>query len=63
MGRADAIRMTEEIPKEWDVTNEALEALRDFIVRRAVYVAETIEDQLWPQGELDFTTEETEEEP
>ncbi len=46
--------MTEEIPKEWDVSKEALEALRDFIIGRAGYVAETIEDRLWPQHELNF---------
>ena len=52
--RADASRMTQDIPKEWDVTQEALEALRDFIVGRAGFVSETIEERLWPQRELDF---------
>jgi hypothetical protein len=52
--RAEAVRMTEGIPKEWEVKSDALDALRDLIVGRAAFVADTIESQIWPQGEFDF---------
>lgn len=52
--RAKAARMTEGIPKEWEVSSDALDALRDLIVGRAAFVADTIESQIWPQGEFDF---------
>lgn len=54
MTRAQAIRMTDGIPREWEVKTDALEALRDLVVSRASYVADTIEILLWPQAEFDF---------
>lgn len=44
--------MTKEIPKEWDVKREALDALVDLVVGRATFVAETITSRIWPQGSL-----------
>jgi hypothetical protein len=59
--RAEVVRITQEIPREWEVGGEALEALADLVVGRASYVADTIESQLWPQKDLDFgNTGETE---
>ncbi len=52
--RADIVRWTREVPREWQVTSKALDALADLIVGRAAYVAATIEDRLWPQREIDF---------
>lgn len=52
--RTEAVRMTEGIPKEWEVKSDALDALRDLIVGRAAFVADTIENQIWRQGEFDF---------
>jgi hypothetical protein len=54
MNRTEAARMTDGIPKEWEVTSDALDALRDLIVGRATFVADTIEGQIWPQAEFDF---------
>lgn len=44
--------MTKQIPKEWDVKREALDALVDLVVGRATFVAETIISRIWPQGIL-----------
>jgi hypothetical protein len=52
MDRTEVVRMTQGIPKEWEVTTEAREALADLVVGRAGYVADTIESALWPQREL-----------
>jgi hypothetical protein len=52
--RAEVVRIMQDIPKEWEVGVEALEALADLVVQRAAYVADTLEDQLWPQKDLDF---------
>jgi|SRR5262245_42535521 len=54
LDRTDVVRMTQQVPKEWDVTKAAMDALVDLIVGRAVYVAETIGNGLWPQRDLDF---------
>ena len=54
LDRTQVVLMTQSIPKEWDVTRAAMDALVDLIVDRAVYVAETIEERLWPQREFDF---------
>jgi hypothetical protein len=51
---SEVVRMTQGIPKEWEVTTETLDALRDLIVGRAAYVADSIESNLWPQREFDF---------
>lgn len=51
--------MIQHIPNEWEVSQEVREALVELVVSRAVYVANTIEARLWPQGEL-FPEEEEE---
>ena len=45
-------KMTEHVPKEWEVTREAMDAVIELIVGRAAYVADTIESRIWPQGTL-----------
>jgi hypothetical protein len=52
--RTDLVRMTEDIPGEWEVGAEARNAVTDLIVGRATFVADTIESRIWPQGEFDF---------
>jgi hypothetical protein len=42
------------MPQEWHVRTEVQNALVDLIVARAVFVADTIVELLWPQRELDF---------
>jgi hypothetical protein len=54
INRTDVVRMTKDIPMEWEVTTETLDALTDLVVGRAAYVADSIEGQLWPQREFDF---------
>ena len=54
MNRTEATRMTEGVPKEWGVDADAMEALVEFIIGRAAFVADTIEGLLWEQPELDF---------
>lgn len=50
---AEIVReMANQVPKEWEVSQVAMDALVDLIVRRAAFVAETIESHLWPQGSL-----------
>lgn len=51
--------MANQIPNEWDVTREALDALVNLVVRRASFVAETITSKIWPQGNL-FSEDEAE---
>lgn len=52
--RATAAGITQTIPKEWEVGQEAADALLDLILGRAAFVAETIERCIWPQGDIDF---------
>lgn len=52
--RANVVRMTELIPNDWDVSQQALEALVELIFGRAHFVAETIVSRIWPQGSLPF---------
>jgi hypothetical protein len=52
--RDTVTRITQALPREWDVAKDVQEALVDLIVRRAVFVAESIESKLWPQRELPF---------
>lgn len=47
-----AIRDT---PKQWDISAESREELAKLLFERSRYVADTIEEKLWPQKELDFT--------
>lgn len=54
MNSVEAAQMTSDVPREWGVPDEAFDALREFLVRRAVFVAETIERRLWPQQEFPF---------
>ncbi|WLD14663.1 HipA family kinase [Planctellipticum variicoloris] len=50
---AEVVReMIDCVPNEWDVKREARNALVDLVVGRAIFVAETIETRLWPQGSL-----------
>jgi hypothetical protein len=44
--------MVADLPSEWDVSGPAREALVSLIVTRAAYVAETIEEKIWPQKSL-----------
>lgn len=50
--RSDVISVTNDIPREWDVKPQALDALIELILHRAVFVADTIVNRLWPQGVL-----------
>jgi len=52
--RATVGRMTQTIPREWDVNTDVQEALVDLILSRAEFVADSIEARLWPQRELPF---------
>lgn len=54
LDKATVVPFVHGIPREWSVTSEAQNALIDFIVDRAAFVAGTIVDALFPQGELDF---------
>lgn len=60
--RNTALQWTVGIPREWDVRQDALNALIDLVVQRATFVAETIENKIWPQRSLEFGPE-TEREP
>ena len=42
------------IPRQWDVNAGALEALVNFILDRAVFVAAEIERIIWPQLDLAY---------
>jgi hypothetical protein len=55
--RRTAVGITQTIPNEWEVAPHALDALLDLILGRAAFVAATIEQRLWPQGELAFDDE------
>ncbi|GAB4151569.1 MAG: hypothetical protein Tsb009_27030 [Planctomycetaceae bacterium] len=48
----DVRTMTQSVPKEWEVSREALDALVELVVGRARFVADTIEKRIWPQNEL-----------
>lgn len=59
VSRADVKAITGDLPRKWDVKPAALDALVELILSRAVYVADTIVDRLWPQGVL-FEEDESE---
>ena len=61
MNSAEAVRLTEGVPHAWGFSGETLEALREFVVRRAQFVADTIAGRLWPQREFLFNEEQEEE--
>lgn len=44
-----------DTPKQWDISAESREELAKLLFERSRYVADTIEEKLWPQKELDFT--------
>lgn len=50
----DASQFVAEIPPEWDVDSPTRTALVEFIVKRAQYVASTVENRIFPQGEFTF---------
>jgi hypothetical protein len=52
--RAVIASMMQSIPPAWEVRREVQEAWIELIFRRAMFVADTLEDKLWPQAELDF---------
>ena len=56
-----AVRSTEGVPHAWGFSGETLEALREFVVRRAQFVADTLVGRLWPQREFPFNEEKEEE--
>ena len=43
-----------DIPSSWEVNKEVQEAWVNLIMRRASFVADTIEAKLWPQKPLDY---------
>ena len=50
--RQTAKTIIESVPQEWDLDREVRSALLDFLVRRAEFVADTVERRLFPEGEL-----------
>lgn len=56
--RAVVASMMQSIPPAWEVRREVQEAWVELIYSRAMFVAETLEDKLWPQAELDFSERE-----
>ncbi|MCH7687507.1 MAG: hypothetical protein IH899_12630 [Planctomycetes bacterium] len=57
LGRIDETavkRIVADIPNQWQVADKAKAALVSFVLQRAVYVADTIFEKLWPQKELEF---------
>jgi hypothetical protein len=52
LARDTVAEMIRAIPRQWDVDTAARQALEDFLVRRANYLADRIMTLLWPQGEL-----------
>jgi hypothetical protein len=60
----DLVEMTTGIPNEWDVSPGVTDSLVELLLRRATYVADTIENNIWPQREFGYDEEkETEPEP
>lgn len=55
--QTEAAKIVQSIPKEWDVSEGARKALREFLVSRATYLIQSIMTMLWPQGDLGFTVE------
>ena len=53
-------QMVDGIPREWDVSRAARDALVEFITRRAAFVCDHTEGEMWPQREFDFTAPEGE---
>lgn len=49
--------MTQAIPREWDVNRAARDALIELVLRRANYVADTVETRIWPQREMGYESD------
>jgi len=52
--RTDVETMVAAVPAEWQVSSSARAAWVELICRRADFVARTVSDLIWPQGELDL---------
>jgi hypothetical protein len=52
--RGDVMLVVRTIPREWDVNAGALDALVNFILGRATFVAAEIERMIWPQLDLGY---------
>jgi hypothetical protein len=50
--RMTVVRMAERLPKEWDVSQTALDALINLILGRATYLADKMVNKIWPQKPL-----------
>ena len=50
--RSAILQMAERLPKEWDVSQSALDALISLILGRAGFVADKIPRKIWPQQPL-----------
>ena len=62
--RAAVEPVVQSLPKEWDVQESAADALIELIVRRGKHVAETIEQKIWPQLNLELPMDDkTEQKP
>jgi hypothetical protein len=49
--KSDADLVTQGIPREWDVDDPTVDALREFLVTRAAFLGSTIMSKLWPPDE------------
>ena len=49
--------IVQSIPPDWQVSSQARAALKDFVIRRADYVAENIIEWIWPQNNFEFMNE------
>jgi hypothetical protein len=50
--RSTVWRMAQRLPKEWEVSQPALDALIDLVLGRAAFVADNILRKIWPQLRL-----------
>ncbi len=58
VAQAEVRRIVDSVPREWEVTQAARDALVEFICRRAAFVCDHIEGWIWPQREFDFSSPE-----
>ena len=56
--RGDVMSVVRTVPREWDVNAGALDALVNFILGRATFVAAEIERMIWPQLDLAYPGDE-----
>jgi hypothetical protein len=52
--RGDVMSVVRTVPREWDVNTRTLDALVNFILGRAAFVAGEIERMIWPQLNLAY---------